>query len=101
METSVFPLRWLPLVALDVLLEVFLCWNLSSIADREIVILQIIVVLFRLWLTVCKGDDEKVWLELFQYFPLVDDCGDNFIRCWFPQYHLFARVTLSEYTISL
>lgn len=39
-------------MALNVLLEVFLCWNLSSIADREIVILQIIVVLFRLRLTV-------------------------------------------------
>jgi hypothetical protein len=100
-EASVFLLRWLTLVALDVLLEIFLCWNLSSIADREIVILQIIVVLFRLWLTICKGDDEKIWLKLFQYFALVDDCWNNFIRCGFSQYHLFARVTFSENIISL
>ncbi len=39
-------------MTLNVILEVFLCGDLTSIADREVVILQIVVIFFRLWLTV-------------------------------------------------
>ena len=83
METGIFSLRRLASVSLDVLLEVFLCRNLSSVANGEIVILQIIVVLFRLWLTVCKRHNEEIRLEFFQYLALVDYSGNNFIVCRF------------------
>lgn len=52
MEASIFSLRWFPFVAFYVILKVLLGWDLASVSDREIVILQIVVVLLRLWLTI-------------------------------------------------
>ena len=100
-KACVLSLWCFALVSLNEIFEVILARNLASVSDREIVILQIVIVFLCFWLTIWKRHNEEVRLKLLNRFPLHDHRRNHFVESWFSQHHLFSRFWFTEDVVSL